>query len=773
MSNEVKITIVEPEKDKRKGYLEPQWWLTCCACLPVLGFIKGLICVIPCTVFYTCAVTGIYVGFIPMNIFYTVWSIFSVEGFGITFKFVAAVFMIGIICLFPVIAAIVAFFISFGTSLFGPISYTFDDNYGILFGGIGEIFKKCFCDWVKDAIDIDLVNYLDYCSEQRKDPPLPDDEVPVDIPLLQIAIILIKGSIFSTICALYVSFACFITSLIHMPFDLYYNCWTIIVYKGWGVNNKIILSLLISIFLIIYPFLIFPCYFIYAFFYGYIILCDEAINSKDNIFISGIVRMFTHFFMENRLAYVKNRYIDHFVKLEEMRKYVLPQGAEPCDIPLGRFFIGLITALIIIAPCTICCSFMMFGISFYKYGHCTIMTIYTIIVSEKLGPTMKFIVCILSLVGFVIIFSVTFAVSTGSAFLISLVTPISVYIETKTYCEIFASIKKICFVDMEQLIVEKCDEYLEDLKSSREYILPEDQYPCDLPVHILLLFIISAAIGIVTSMTFAILMIIIKFIPTLINNEILFWKLYFKMTFWEKICLSWFWILGTFFVPIGVCLGMLLFLLLSFAFGVSPTAMYCEKGTFDVVTRILNNLYDLDLFSNFLAFNMPVSMLRTFNYKTSLFTKDTFAGVEHYELYFIGIIPLIIIPSVIILAIASIIIFTIKLFPAIGRVYITLYNTYFEDDPDNDCCTKVACALPFLVLFLIAPGFAIVITPLLIAAVTGCGLLTFIVAFNKSIPDCFREIFNIIHKVDKMSNEKIFGTDSCLSCWDFGESLIS
>jgi len=162
------------------------WALCCCGCLPIIGFIKGIIIAIPVTILSIFGFTGSAITLLPHDIFFTYRVLIKTSIIGINLKILAFLLLPIALVSWPILVLFSSCFIGFGYGLYGPMVKTFDSAYNLFFGGIKETFVdiwKC----IKRFWDFNYNSFFTYLLE------LEEREVdePFDIKILQLILSLI------------------------------------------------------------------------------------------------------------------------------------------------------------------------------------------------------------------------------------------------------------------------------------------------------------------------------------------------------------------------------------------------------------------------------------------------------------------------------------------------------------------------------------------------------------------------------------------------------
>lgn len=162
--------------------VEPICWPCCCACLPVVGLLKGLLICIPCAIAPTVACFVIAIILLPHDIYYTFYTFTITPRLGLTVKFFTLI-------LLPIPLLFWPFFVLFGTcigafgyALGGPVVDTFaEDESNVLTAGVAKTVKNCIIRAPVSFWDFNYNSYFSYLDDYRR--PLHEGEKPFDVPL--------------------------------------------------------------------------------------------------------------------------------------------------------------------------------------------------------------------------------------------------------------------------------------------------------------------------------------------------------------------------------------------------------------------------------------------------------------------------------------------------------------------------------------------------------------------------------------------------------------
>lgn len=176
--------------------LHPDNWLwvcCCCGCLPIFGFLKGIITFVPSTLIIALSCTIISIVLLPNDIFLTYYCFVRTKKLGPNITIMIMLLLPIPLILWPpsVLILSLIFGVSFG--LFNPIVKTFDPYYNLICGGIKETLAESF-HFVAEFWCFNTNSYFSYLFELRNY-RLIDGEKPFDISLLQLIVGIIIGTI--------------------------------------------------------------------------------------------------------------------------------------------------------------------------------------------------------------------------------------------------------------------------------------------------------------------------------------------------------------------------------------------------------------------------------------------------------------------------------------------------------------------------------------------------------------------------------------------------
>jgi len=198
------------------------WVMCCCGCLPFLGFIKGIITMVPSAVIQFVPCTIISIILLPHDIFLTYYSFLATNKIGHNLKAMAMMLLPIPLILWPVVVCVATLFFGAGLGLFQPIHRTFDEDYNVFCGGIVDTIKES-AKYVKEFWHFNYDSYFSYLFDFRTY-KLIEGEQPFDISLVQLfvgTVIGTSGAIIDGICFTIIS----VVKLIPAIFRAYYELW--------------------------------------------------------------------------------------------------------------------------------------------------------------------------------------------------------------------------------------------------------------------------------------------------------------------------------------------------------------------------------------------------------------------------------------------------------------------------------------------------------------------------------------------------------------------
>ena len=151
------------------------------------GLLKGLLCVVPCTVGFTLVNIILTLIRSPVNTYRFFKAIWCTKKFALTLRILVSILSVfGLVLVIP-IWLIAIFVFSFGYSLFGPIFYTFDSEGDFFISGFSDVFTNSFYhfhkiywnQWSKEIPD----GLKEFETQELK-----EGEEPYDVPLIWLVI---------------------------------------------------------------------------------------------------------------------------------------------------------------------------------------------------------------------------------------------------------------------------------------------------------------------------------------------------------------------------------------------------------------------------------------------------------------------------------------------------------------------------------------------------------------------------------------------------------
>jgi len=165
---------------KTDNYL---WIFCCCGGLPIIGFIKGLIIVIPVTILSIFGFTGIALILLPHDIFLTYRALIRTSIIGKNLKVLCVLLLPFALAGWPILVLFSSCCFGFLYSFIGATFKTFDSNYNLFFGGIIETFKDVL-EIIKEFWHFNYHSYFCYLIEIEEK----EVEEPFDIHIIKIII---------------------------------------------------------------------------------------------------------------------------------------------------------------------------------------------------------------------------------------------------------------------------------------------------------------------------------------------------------------------------------------------------------------------------------------------------------------------------------------------------------------------------------------------------------------------------------------------------------
>jgi len=159
------------------------WLLCCCGCLPIIGFIKGLIIAIPVSIMSIFGFTGIALILLPHDIVLTYRAFIKTSIIGINLKILSMLLLPFALAGWPILVLFSSCCLGFIYSFYGATVKTFDSGYNLFFGGITEVFLDIL-EFIKKFWHFNYHSYYCYLFEMEKK----EVDEPFDINVFQIII---------------------------------------------------------------------------------------------------------------------------------------------------------------------------------------------------------------------------------------------------------------------------------------------------------------------------------------------------------------------------------------------------------------------------------------------------------------------------------------------------------------------------------------------------------------------------------------------------------
>ena len=162
------------------------WVACCCGCLPILGLIKGILVVGPNLLISLIGFTGISIILLPHDIFLTYKAACKTSIIGINLKIMTMLLLPIALFSWPIFVVFASSLYGIFYGLFGPVFYTFNPDYNIIYGGIIDVIKDTF-KFIKEFWRYNYNSYFIYLREIEEKKV----DKPFDINIIQLIIGLI------------------------------------------------------------------------------------------------------------------------------------------------------------------------------------------------------------------------------------------------------------------------------------------------------------------------------------------------------------------------------------------------------------------------------------------------------------------------------------------------------------------------------------------------------------------------------------------------------
>lgn len=233
----------------------PVWILCCCGGLPFIAVVKGLLCCIPFALFFTLAVAGTSLFWLPHDVIHTYNTALHVSHVGPNLRVLTLLLLPVPLLLWPPFITLCTLILTVLTGLFLPAAFTFDDSSALLTGGFHDAFSigweklLQFWEWNRKAV----FGFL----KDLRDRPLREGEEPFDVSLAQLATslamaalgLLVVGLLGGIVCTVY-TLPCTLKSFQHL-WRFYREAWgksqsreeilwMLIVFPLWLLANAVL-----------------------------------------------------------------------------------------------------------------------------------------------------------------------------------------------------------------------------------------------------------------------------------------------------------------------------------------------------------------------------------------------------------------------------------------------------------------------------------------------------------------------------------------------------
>jgi len=244
----------------------PYCWFCCCACLPMVGLLKGLLICIPCAFIPTIACFLMALVLLPHDVVLSFYTLAATPRLGCTIKFFALLLLPVPLLLWPFMVLLGVLLGAFCYALGGPVVLTFSSKEeSVCVAGVAEVVKVCVVEFPKAFWDFNYNSYFAYLLDFRA--PLKQDEKPFDIPIYWIPfglLLVFLGELVSLPSALVIGIIKFFPGL--------FRCYLEIVKLWWDADSAIkvlsfplwVLSLLLMPFGAVIILILFLLYSIYV-----------------------------------------------------------------------------------------------------------------------------------------------------------------------------------------------------------------------------------------------------------------------------------------------------------------------------------------------------------------------------------------------------------------------------------------------------------------------------------------------------------------------------
>jgi len=330
--------------------------------MPIVGLLKGLICVIPASIITVVGFLGLNLRYILRDFYLTYKTLWYTTMIGPNSKcMIAIVFPLWRVIIYPICGAIIVLVSTILLSFGIPMCYTFKrDGPNYFIGGFKELFvniwnNKSYHDYLTKTVPDEHKKWIE------TQPPA------FDIPLFRFVLTVIATLVLVPILSIFVVLCAIIISIIALPRGVYYTFKTIWYWGRIGPNLKVLFTLICPLALVAWS----PCVFIvYTIFIVPASTCYTlfVVGKSSSAGLTDYKNVLT--FIEAYWGCNKNGYwgsiwkvcqkawkvIKLFWKattelyldyLEKARQYTLPPGEEPFDIKIFQLLFSAVYSIFI------------------------------------------------------------------------------------------------------------------------------------------------------------------------------------------------------------------------------------------------------------------------------------------------------------------------------------------------------------------------------------------------------------------------------------------
>ena len=284
-------------------------------------------------------------------------------------------------------------------------------------------------------------------------------------------------------------------------------------------------------------------------------------------------------------------------------------------VPLYGFLKGLICVIFCCPIFTIAAT----AIVIVLFPLDVIHVYWTIGANNKWGPTVKIVSMILAIIPLLLVIPIALIVALIFSFIYSIGAPV-VYTFMEEYNFWYGGIGKVykncCYKYIKEVWNLNWKTVLDGLKDFRTYELKEGETVFEIPIYWVVLAPAYALLGIIVSLPVAFVTAFIKYLPVLGRTYYNMWNAYFDNSTNWIVGLFVFFIAANILLPLLGLLIAVVFILFGIFLGVTPGYVAYKRGFVAGFKRILNNIYDIDEFTNQYAFKSS-SCLPCLNFNES------------------------------------------------------------------------------------------------------------------------------------------------------------